>query len=274
MIITPDFVFINNPRTGTTFARKAISAAYFAAAVEEPLCEPQAVREVFLPIHRGRGQSGRDHHGTYAQIPRKYAHLPVVSAVRNPFTLLIASFELGLWRPKPIPRDPTGELDQYDPQSFDFFVRVQELAMQRRWGLPFGRPGFGPLSAHHLRMFARHPRIAIEAVKDGASDDEIESQIGPVSFLRQEYLSDDLCALMARCESRASLDAIRNHPPSHVTRRSRSWSHSSFTDEMSARLRNRDEFLFGSLARLGIDYSFANADFYQRQRSSENSRSG
>jgi hypothetical protein len=264
MIITPDFVFINNPRTGTTFARKAITAAY--AAVEQPPSELQAVREVMLPIHRGRGQSGRDHHGTYAQIPRRYTHLPVVSAVRNPFTLLVANFELGLWRPHQIPRDPTGELDRCEDGSFDFFVRVQELAMRRRWGMAFGRPGFGPLAAHHLRMFARKPRTAIEAVIAGASDNEIESQIGQITFLRQEYLSEDLSKFITRCGNRVSLDAIRGHPPSHVTRRSQRWSHASFTDEMVARIRQRDDFLFRSLSRSGIDYSFANADFFQRQR--------
>ena len=264
MIITPDLVFLNNPRTGTTFARKAISAAY-ASRVEPVSC---AVRELSLPIRRGHGQSGHDQHGTYVQIPACYRGLPVASAVRNPFTLLVAVYELGLWRPSVLPTDPTGELDRHGADAFEYFLRSQELAMAPRWGVPFGRSGFGPLSAHYLQMFAKAPLAAFRAVAQGADDDTVEGHIAPVQFVQQERLAADLCELLKRLEADVDLEAIRHHPPSHVTRRSQVWTRDCFTAEMVDRIEQREAFLFRSLARRGLVYTFDNAVFAQPQRRS------
>jgi hypothetical protein len=268
MIVTPDFVYINNPRTGTTFARKAIAAAYSAEARGRAQADPR-VRELFLPIERGVGQIGIDHHGTVAQIPAEYRRLPIVSALRNPFTLLVAVFELGLWRREAWATDQAGELGLPDSESLQCFLRTQELAMARRWGLPFGkRPGFGPLSMHHLQMFTAKPEAAFRLVKDGATDESIEAQFPPIEFLRQERLREDLCRYLDRSNTQVSLDAVRTHPPSHVTKRSQNWSHESFDEPTIEHILNREAFLFRSLARRGVDYTFANADFDQPVRDS------
>jgi hypothetical protein len=266
MIVTPDFVFINNPRTGTTFVRKAITAAYLAIGESERK-SVLPVRELFLPIRRGVGHTGIDHHGTVAQIPRKFRSLPIVSAVRNPFTLLVAIYELGLWEPKSLTLDPTGELDRHEPGSFPSFVRAQELAMERRWGIAFGlRPGFGPLSLHHLQMFSAQPQAAFRRVASGASDAEVEELLAPVAFLRQERLQDDLSAYLQERGALVSLNAVRDHPASHVTKRKQVWSHDTFSEEMVSHILSREAFLFRALSRRGFQYTFESADFGQRAR--------
>lgn len=264
MIVTPHFVFINNPRTGTTFARKAIAAAYYPGG--NASSEAGIVREQWLPVRRGARHAGRDQHATYAQILRCFATLPVVSVVRNPFTLLVAVYELGLWRPRQVPRDPTGELRRHHPDSFEYFLRVQELAMRARWGLGTDCAGVGPLSAHHLQMFARRPRAAFEAVRASAASSEIDAHIGDITFLRQEHLAEDLCQLLRGMGASVDFEAIRAHPPSHVTPRSREWSRASFSKDMISRILHREAFLFLSLSRRGINYSFENAEFLQRQK--------
>jgi hypothetical protein len=260
MIITPDFVFINNPRTGTTFARKAIRAAYGEAG------KGMAVQELILPIARGRGQNGTDHHGTFAQIPAEFRDRPVSSGVRNPFTLLVAIYELGLWRPAGQIPDPSGEPTHLDPTSFLYFLRSQELAIDYRWEVGPMRPGFGPLSLHHLQMFAVEPRHALERVAAGAGDSEIEQLIGPISFLKQENLREDLCSLLTKTEARAQIEAVRAHPPSHVTKRSQPWCRNCFNEDLVNRILQREAFLFRTLSRRGIKFTFENAEFEQQQR--------
>lgn len=260
MIITPDFVFVNNPRTGTTFARKAIRAAYSEAD------RAKAVQELILPIERGRGQNGTDHHGTFAQIPAEFRDRPVSSGVRNPFTLLVAIYELGLWRPVGQIPDPARDLTHLDPTSFLYFLRIQELAIDYRWGVGPMRPGFGPLSLHHLQMFAVEPRNALERVAAGAGDSEIEKLIGPITFVRQENLREDLCGLLRRTGAQARIDAVRAHPPSHVTKRSQPWCRDCFTEGLVNRILAREAFLFRTLARRGIKFTFENAEFKQQQR--------
>jgi hypothetical protein len=267
LIVTPDFVFLNNPRTGTTFARKAITAAYSAVQPARDVGGPGAgVRELMLPVRRGRGQTGVDHHGTFAQIPTRYRTRPVVSAVRNPFTLLVAVFELSLWLPPVVPADPSGELGREPPGSFGYFLKVQELAMRARWGIPFGHMGLGPLSVHHLQMFSREPGRTIRLAKSGASFEDLEGCIGPIRVLQQERLQDDLCALISDLGAWADAEAIRAHAPSHVTRRSLGWSHASFSPDLVTRVLEREAFLFWVLRRRGFDYGFDNADFSQPTR--------
>jgi hypothetical protein len=59
---------------------------------------------------------------------------------------------------------------------------------------------------------------------------------------------------------------VRSHPPSHVTRRSQPWCHDCFDDALVDRILAREAFLFRTLSRRGIDYTFENADFDQPRR--------
>jgi hypothetical protein len=256
MIITPDFVFISNPRTGSTFARKAIKAAY-AALPPAGGGNGTLLRELILPIRRGSGRSGRDHHGTFSQIPQEHAHLPVISVVRNPYTHLVSIFELGLWH-----LEQEGEVTT-DPTSFRRFLRVQESAAQRRWALSPKRQGLGPLSLHFVQMFASDPRAAFGEIRAGRSPAEIARHIPAITLLRQERLRADLCGALSPFLSPRQLAAIEAMAASHITRRSRTWAPTDLDSAIASRIRRRETFLFELLAQRGLAYSLENADFSQ-----------
>jgi|GEM_PF-5159364 len=268
MLLTPDFIFLNNPRTGTTFARKAIKAAYASTSPstgEEGMrFGASAVEELLLPIRRGLGRKGRDHHGTYSQIPETHRELPVVSAVRNPFTLLVSVYELRLWASAPLPHGVTqAHYPTFPNLTFDEFLQLQQLEMSQRWALPINSRGVGPLSVHFLQMFARRPAAAIGDVRRAAPERLIDAHVPEIVFLRQERLREELCGLLRSVRPGIRVAEVEALEATHVTKRSQVWCHSCFDMATVTQILEREAFLFGALARRGIVYTLENADFVQ-----------
>lgn len=268
MILTPDFVFLNNPRTGSTFARKAIKTVYALPADLRaswaPAAAEESAQELLLPINRGKGRVGRDHHGTYSQIPETHRHLPVASAVRNPFSLLVSIYELRLWMTSPLPSEVVlRELPSFPNLTFEEFLRLQHISAVHRWELPTDAHGVGPLSAHFLQMFAFSPVAAFGDVRRGAPYSRLVTHLPEMLLLRQENLRDDLRSLLTSLRPALRNDAITTLPSSHVTRRHQQWSHDTFAAKTVSQVLEREAFLFTALAERGISYTFENAHFTQ-----------
>lgn len=258
MLITPEFVFINNPRTGTTYSRQAIRAAYPPKAGEE------VVQELILPKKRGWKSTSSDHHGTYEQIPLAFSHLPVASAVRNPFTLAVSSYELGIWRSRaPTENSVLRRFKHYPHLSLLEYLQLQDSAMPQRWGVSYEEHGMGAMSAHFIQMFAVSSDAAFERVRLGRSFEEIFALIARVHFLRQEALSVELSDFLGRF---AGADLVREavlSRPRHVTNRKQAWCVAALGGSVITHLTSREAFLFEYLRTIGIHYTAESADFSQ-----------
>lgn len=260
MLVTPHFVFVNNPRTGTTFARQAIKAAYSNSGRLE------LVDELLLPVQRGWTSSSVDHHGTVEQIPAAFSNLPIASAVRNPYTLAVSNYELGAWKSRaPIGHGFLKHFDRFPNLSLSEYLHLQDSLMRARWGISYEEHGIGPMSAHFIQMFARSSALAFDRVRGGAPFCEISKLIANVQFLRQETLRADLGALLAPLVGpEAASDAVALRPR-HVTRRQRTWSSSTLGIEATDHVMSREAFLFCHLEMLGVKYTLENADFFQQK---------
>jgi len=77
MIITDDFVMLNFPKTGSSFAREALKRLY----------ANRNIIELMLPkITEKRYRDRVDQHGTFRQIPLAHKNKPVLSITRNPLS--------------------------------------------------------------------------------------------------------------------------------------------------------------------------------------------
>jgi hypothetical protein len=258
MLVTPDFVFINNPRTGTTYARQAIKAAYSVPGRVE------LVQELILPIRRGWKSSGVDHHGTFEQIPPAFSHLAVASAVRNPFTLVVSSYELGIWKSR-VPPDQSvlKRFDKFPDLSLLEYLHFQESLMPMRWGISYEEHGVGAMSAHFIQMFAISAALAFDRVRLGDPFGELSKLIANVKFLRQESLRAELGAFLTHFVGPdPARDAVALRPR-HVTRRQHTWSSSALGGDVVAHMMSREAFLFEHLEANGVNYTFQNADFFR-----------
>jgi hypothetical protein len=243
MIVTPNFIFISNPRTGSSFARKAIRAAYGSAWSDSD--SRTRAHELILPVRRGDGIAGEDHHGTVSQIPRTCRGRPVFAAVRNPFTHLVSTFELGIWRNR-------AGLEGAGCRNLEPFLDMWALAARVRWGIPTNG-GNGPLSLHFVQMFAADAAAAFAAISGGASPREIGGHIAPILFLRQEQLARELEAALSPFLTPSQRERLARARPTHVTARSRPWSAAMISAELRQMVAEREALIFAILAARGQD---------------------
>lgn len=105
MIITNDFVFINYPKTGSTFVRKVfndifevdafsllkknwVSNQHFESRESDNIRDFPLAERWLKPTP----------HGLRCQIPEEHKDKKVVSVIRNPFERLVSLYEYGDWK--------------------------------------------------------------------------------------------------------------------------------------------------------------------------------
>jgi hypothetical protein len=189
MILTPDFVYIHQPKTGGTFVARILSRVYGG-------------REgAFVDAEK---------HATCSQIPEEHRGKPIVSTMRNPFDRYVSQYRFGWWKLHPdlyCGEDAMRALYPHYPDlSFAEFVR---LANTRFLNCHQGRPtGFvnrnfppgrepGWHTEQFVRFYFRNPRQAYARLDEESFDrGGFRHDLYPVRFLPVERLNAALYELL------------------------------------------------------------------------------
>jgi hypothetical protein len=200
MIITDQFVVLNNPKTGSSFVREVLKELYRREARSEGearLSRPHgAFEELMLPNIKVSGARPRDQHGTFEQIPAEHRGKTVVSVVRDPYERLLSDFTYRFWEKYP-PLDRTrlkGEFPEFPDLSLDQFLRLRDLET-RESRLPGTRlqAEVGYQTVLFIQMFFRSPEAVLRRVDDRYLDgEEFLLDLPDIAFLRTESLNRDL----------------------------------------------------------------------------------
>ncbi|MEO5344741.1 MAG: hypothetical protein H7842_15775, partial [Gammaproteobacteria bacterium SHHR-1] len=92
MIITDEFVMLNMPKTGSSFARHAIREIYSNCNPKRP-CQELLVHQIDRQFaHKSPGQ-----HGTRRQIPAAHRHKPIVTIRRQPEQRYLSGYLFRHW---------------------------------------------------------------------------------------------------------------------------------------------------------------------------------
>lgn len=104
MIITNDFVLLNQPKTGSTYLRECVKKLYERKTLLGFLSnDKKGYREIHLPKVYGNTKSDYiDQHGVLRQIPQFAKDLPIISVIRNPVERLESSYYFGWWNTHPL----------------------------------------------------------------------------------------------------------------------------------------------------------------------------
>jgi hypothetical protein len=199
MIVTDDFVMLNFPKTGSSFARNIVKRVYekqtgcirnFSTRLR--ITEP-AIQEVFC---KHPFLDTVDQHGTYNQIPEKFRNRKVVSIVRDPVDRYESIFHYRWWAKNP--PAPVAEIKKVYPEfpdiSFDqFYEMTNTFGVSQRLAGINPKISLGAQTIHFIRFYFKNPDWVLENInKEYIEKNKFISDIAEVNFIHQENLNHEL----------------------------------------------------------------------------------
>ena len=108
MILTDDFVYIHEPKTGGTFVTKMLSRLY------EPVKQTGGVERLLRRVLRcGKKQLiETNKHGTCSDIPESHRGKPILATIRNPYDRYVSQYEFAWWKRCPGSFGDVAELEE------------------------------------------------------------------------------------------------------------------------------------------------------------------
>ena len=199
VFISSHFVMLHFPKTGSSFARKALEAAYEKR--RKRTNDPRlAWREEPSPNIRVAGAlHKKDQHGCFCQIPTEDLHKPIFSIVRHPFDRLVSMFKYRYWASvTQVPPEVISErFPAFPALSLEEYRRFQNLSISYRLGFSLEQVCVGHQTVQFIQMFFREPRRVLEGLTDDYLDSvDFHQDMGDVTFLLTETLRSDLQSLL------------------------------------------------------------------------------
>lgn len=281
MLITDDFVLLNLPKTGSTFARTVIKeilekrqsrhCGALGRFLEICGVKPSPLyRELLLPNLELKGfEDRRNQHGTFSQIPREYRNRLVVSIIRNPYSRFISAYEYRAWeRRPPVPENILLEHFPHFPNlSIDDFIKLFELE------LIYGRMGgkkpdanVGNQTVQFIQFFFKNPHEVLHNLTDAYLDsEEIFTDMADVHFLRQEQLNSDLASFLESIGySQDEVQYVRERERVHVTKGKSLDRNVLWTPAALAYFKDKERMIFRLLRAKGISYEMPEIQWGQK----------
>lgn len=201
MIITETFVWINYPRSGSTFARKAIRRLYDLSRwniSKRYRMRDRWMKEIECPEHRlpstCREYGTPTPHGTVSQIPSEHAKKQIATSMRDPFEKAISHYRFGNWRKPELWPKPIESLhERYSDFANLDFQQYLELMVEYRSGqLRVGAipVEIGPWTFDFLSFFASISHK--DRLFEYSSWDALRSDLDRIRFLNLDRLNAEL----------------------------------------------------------------------------------
>lgn len=215
MIIAKKFVFINFPKTGSTFVRKNLKKLKETSHSTKkwgkiPFFDKflfEDFRFLNMPNIRAFGIQSRwmkpTEHGLRIQIPQKYNTKEIVSIKRNPFELAISLYEFRDWVKT---FSPIGESLKTDFPPFPNISFKEFLEFREKYSYYKNHPEIknfpsqvGVISMNFICFFAKsNPFQLINTWNEGGEDIFIK-EVKEVVFLENSNLNLELYQYLQKC---------------------------------------------------------------------------
>ena len=135
MLITPDFVFIQSAKTGTSTLRDSLMTFHHERLENRRLTKKISDWAAYQTRRgypycteiTGQGTAGRHKHLNVSDIPPSVNHLPVVSSIRHPDSWIVSHYTYGDWKRK---LNQVG-LNQGQENSIDLFLEYSNRQTKR-----------------------------------------------------------------------------------------------------------------------------------------------
>jgi hypothetical protein len=257
MILTDDFVFIHEPKTGGTFVTEMLSRIY------EPVIDGGIVRRVLRRLRGGGKKSLRNvrKHSTCRNIPNSHQGKPILATIRNPYDRYVSQYEFAWWKTHPSPSCNVEKIREHYPHypelTFKEFIELNNallLQIENDRFPPEDRLGLQ--TVQFVRYFFQSPEKVFQAIDDDyIAAEKYKADMFPVHFIRTDRLKQELYDFLVgvghapeTVQFMLSAPKILPPPPKTLPRENRRsedrpWQ-SYYTPELKRRVRRQERLLF------------------------------
>lgn len=262
MIVTKDFVLLNFPKTGSSFARHVIKKIYsnrlrnniaYRIGMKLKLLPPY-IFEHFTPHigYRRLNVKRIDQHGLYSQIPTKYLDRPVFSIVRNPYEKLISSYRFKFWAIKPMLSDKIiqKKLPNFPDLTLEEYIQYLNLIVIHNYNIPPGAR-LGYFTIQFIEFFSKNPEYELQKIRNGSFNfKELLNGLGELSLLTQENLRKDLISYL-NLRKKEEIAIIMHSGEVNVTKENENYDLSQYANDY---IKNKEFLLFDMLKYYNVNY--------------------
>ena len=268
MIITKDFVMIHFPKTGTSFARKVIKSIHaqrISNSILSRFLIHTGLQESDIQIVKIKKWNRLTQHGSVRDIPKKHLSKEIVSIARNPFSRLLSNFHYQFWLRNPGKNGlkAQAKFENFPDLNLEEFISYRKLVLQYRFeNNPklrnlIASNNIGPHTVDFLEFyFQKSPQALLQLNDEYITSRSYLNDMTPITFLRQENLTDDLCHfLSAKNYSINELDFIRSHDRVNVSQDDPKKSEPLWTQKAIDEVKQSERYLFEIMEHFGIDHN-------------------
>lgn len=201
MIITESFVFLNYPKTGSTFVRRTLKELYSRKTRWFPPRRRRRLETFNAPNLRvaGGDRLGKPNpHGAYWQIPESAGNLPVYSVFRDPVRRVVSAYHYADWKKEvAFLDDPAAIRSRYPGfPELDLTGYLEYTKEFSPLKLVVGPEEFGPWAASFVHFFLKDSHEAAKADLNFPGFDALKRAMGTVRFLNNENLNEELAEML------------------------------------------------------------------------------
>jgi hypothetical protein len=202
MIITDEFVMLNFPKTGSSFAREALKKIYQIRGSRrfrwlsrlwprQPLLKELMMPQIDAELSYGISAQ----HGTLRQIPPEHRHKPILTIIRNPLSRHVSIYRFGWWKTHPpadvetlrtrFPTFPELNFAEFCQFQYEFETRNRLRGIKPKIGL-------GVQSIQFIQFFFQDPVTILNEIEDDYDANHLRAQLAKITFIHQENLRVEL----------------------------------------------------------------------------------
>ncbi len=204
MIITDDFIMLNFPKTGSSFAREVLKKLYTRQDSKGRkflkilgLSQPANFKEIMLQnIDEKKGSKAKAQHGTLKQIPHQYKNKPILSITRNPLLRLESTYFYRWWEKYP-PANINTILEDYPHFPNLSFSEYNEMlhthGRRNRLNNITPKIELGFQTIQFIQFYFKDPELILKIIDDDYIENELYNEsLIDICFIHQENLNFEL----------------------------------------------------------------------------------
>ncbi len=241
--MTNDFVFINYPKTGSTFVRYILDYIHAIEENGKPKYSFKNYKRIDHKNIRAINRTDLTPHGVLSQIPISHINKPIISIERNIFDRLISLYEYGFWKKNP--SFPMLEiLDLYPdfpklsfPKYLDYIYDFLPYRSDNRFSY---LPDYGLLSIDFIMFFSSLDPVKELNSWDTGAEENFFKSLKEIQFIDFSKLRSELYATLINFGyDSQDLKVILNSDPINISH-NRCPNRSYFNDSLIKKIKKRE----------------------------------